>query len=366
MTTIAELRFHRLDVPLLQPFGIATGTQHVANNVLIELVLSNGCVGLGEAAPFPAVSGETQDLVLAALPTVREHWIGAPAARYRYLAELAREALKDVPTALAGVEIALLDALCRSFGVSMWQWFGGAQPRLVTDLTIPTAEPAQDPIRSAFDAATRAERDGFTTLKIKVGKADLTNELLRLRAVANGAPRSRLILDANGAYDVEQALQLLDELGTLKARVALFEQPVACDATEGLIEVERKGGVPVAADESLRDVSDFQRLLRHGGPSVINIKTAKLGLFTAYDLALSAQRAGFRLMIGGMVETELSMSASACLAGGVGGFDFVDLDTPLFLGARPLYGGFTQRGAELEVCSIERGHGVAWGSRNTP
>ncbi len=59
-----------------------------------------------------------------------------------------------------------------------------------------------------------------------------------------------------------------------------------------------------------------------------------------------------------MVETELSMTTSACLAAGVGGVRYIDLDTPLFLGPRPLRGGFAQTGPQLELGAISRGHGV--------
>jgi hypothetical protein len=65
-------------------------------------------------------------------------------------------------------------------------------------------------------------------------------------------------------------------------------------------------------------------------------------------------------MIGGMVETELSMTVSACLAAGVGGFQFVDLDTPLFMGQRGLQGGFRRSGSRLDVATLGLGHGVAY------
>ena len=71
-------------------------------------------------------------------------------------------------------------------------------------------------------------------------------------------------------------------------------------------------------------------------------------------------------MIGGMVETRLAMSASACLAGGLGGFSFVDLDTPLFLAFDPFVGGFDMRGAELHLGQIRKGHGVAWRAGQRP
>jgi L-alanine-DL-glutamate epimerase-like enolase superfamily enzyme len=59
--SISEVSFRAFDVPLDEPFGIAGGTQHVAKNVLVEVRLADGTRGLGEAAPFPAVNGETQD-----------------------------------------------------------------------------------------------------------------------------------------------------------------------------------------------------------------------------------------------------------------------------------------------------------------
>src|SRR5690349_15399668 len=105
-TTLRELRFSAFDVPLREPFGIATGAQVVAKNVLIEAELTDGTVGLGEAAPFPVVSGETQAGVLAALPAVAQALAGADVLRYRPACGLARELLHEVPSALAGVETA--------------------------------------------------------------------------------------------------------------------------------------------------------------------------------------------------------------------------------------------------------------------
>ncbi|HSC88974.1 MAG TPA: enolase C-terminal domain-like protein, partial [Polyangiaceae bacterium] len=150
------------------------------------------------------------------------------------------------------------------------------------------------------------------------------------------------------------------ELGPARAAVALFEQPTAADDLEGLARVEQLGAVPVAADESARSLREVARIVREGCCSVINVKTAKMGLVEAWDAIVTARGAGLEVMIGGMVETELSMTTSACLAGGVGGVRFVDLDTPLFLGPRPLTGGFIQRGPELDLSSLGVGHGVAW------
>ena len=66
-TVITELTAEPLDLPLTEPFAISTGAQHVAHNVLVRLTLADGTTGLGEAAPFTAVSGETQQRTLASI-----------------------------------------------------------------------------------------------------------------------------------------------------------------------------------------------------------------------------------------------------------------------------------------------------------
>ena len=64
-------------------------------------------------------------------------------------------------------------------------------------------------------------------------------------------------------------------------------------------------------------------------------------------------------MVGAMVETRLATGAAACLAAGVGGFSFVDLDTPLFLAADPIAGGYAQVGERIDLRPIVLGHGAA-------
>ncbi len=82
-TIITALTAEPLDLPLTEPFSIATGAQHMAHNVLVRLTLADGTTGLGEAAPFTAVSGETQARTLAAIQSVRERLLGQDARAWR-------------------------------------------------------------------------------------------------------------------------------------------------------------------------------------------------------------------------------------------------------------------------------------------
>jgi L-Ala-D/L-Glu epimerase len=137
LAKIRDITYTAFDVRLREAFGIAGGTQHVAQNVLIRLELDDGVFGLGEAAPFPAVNGETQAAVLAALPTLCDALRGSSILEYRRLTDRIKEALADTPSARAGLELALFDAWTRRAGISLLAFFGGAETQLRTDITIP-------------------------------------------------------------------------------------------------------------------------------------------------------------------------------------------------------------------------------------
>jgi L-alanine-DL-glutamate epimerase-like enolase superfamily enzyme len=123
--------------------------------------------------------------------------------------------------------------------------------------------------------------------------------------------------------------------------------------------VRRLGELPVAADESARSSRDVARLAAERVVDVINLKIMKCGVAETLDMAMTARAHGLGLMIGGMVETRLAMTVSACLAAGLGGFAYVDLDTPWFMPEAPVRGGYRDAGPRLGLAHIEIGHGVA-------
>src|SRR5262249_51400739 len=137
-----HLEAEPLDIALLEPFVIATGAITAARNVLIRVTLADGTEGLGEAAPFPPSGGETQETALAAgrgmVPLVEGH----DAAAWRPLAARLTASFEHQAAARAGVEVAVVNALTTSLGVPLYTFFGGAEARIETDITIPIESPA--------------------------------------------------------------------------------------------------------------------------------------------------------------------------------------------------------------------------------
>lgn len=351
---ITHLESRPLDIPLSEPFGIAGGAQQIAENLLVEVGLEGGALGIGEAAPFPAFNGETRADAERVLAAARERLIGLEAATWRAASRAAGAVLCAAPSALCAFETALLDAFTRSLGISLFAFFGGAEPELVSDVTLTTGSAEQ-----AEAQAARAYARGFRTLKAKVGGVPLTHDLERLSRAAAVAPDAAFILDANASLRPEEAIRMVRALGALRDRVILFEQPTGAKNLTGMRAV-RESGVRVAADESATTLADLERVIEAEAADVVNVKIMKSGVVNALDMAYGARAAGLELMIGGLVESRLAMSTSACLAGGVGGFTFVDLDTPLFIAEDPFKGGFADDWPKLGLGAIERGHGVLY------
>lgn len=357
MPTITSVDVEPLSIELFQPFGIATGTQTRADNVLVRVTLDDGSTGLGEAAPFPAVNGESQTLALGTLERLIPDFVGRQVSRWRPLFSEIEERAEGCASAACALQSALFDAWLKSHRCSMWSFFGGAEATLISDITVPTGGVAE-----AVQSTLEALAMGFDVLKVKVGGASLDRDAERLVAIGNTAPNAVLVIDANGAYSADEALGLLGLIGETRERVRLFEQPTAAHDLEGLRRVMLEGKLDVAADESVRTARDVVRLATLGAVSAVNVKIMKSGLGESLDMITIARQHGLRLMVGGMVESELAMSVSACLAAGIGGFSWVDLDTPLFMRNAPFDGGFVRaespRRNVLSVDVIEVGHGV--------
>jgi L-alanine-DL-glutamate epimerase-like enolase superfamily enzyme len=353
-STIRSVAAAPLDITLHTPFGIAGGSADVARNLLVTVELADGTLGYGEAAPFPPFNGETQEMAAAAIGGARSTVEGADAREWRAIGLALRTAIGQVGSARCAVETAVLDALTRQAGMPLWAFFGGVATTLETDMTVTTGTAEQ----AEADARAILAR-GIRVIKVKIGSGDMGLDLERVMAIRAAAPSAPLLLDGNCGYTADDALQLLALLRQRGVTPALVEQPVPKDDIEGMALVAQWGGAPVAADESAASAADVARLAAARAAQVANIKLMKCGIVEALDIAAVARATGTGLMIGGMVESALAMTTSACFAAGQGGFSFVDLDTPLFMVDAPLTGGMRYDGARIELGHIRAGHGVS-------
>jgi L-alanine-DL-glutamate epimerase-like enolase superfamily enzyme len=183
----------------------------------------------------------------------------------------------------------------------------------------------------------RSHEHGSNRLKLKLYGGDDADRA-RVEAVRKVAPAATLIIDANESWSVEHYRTTAPALK--KLGVALIEQPFPADADQVLEKLEHP--VPVCADESCHTSADLPRLKSRY--EVVNVKLDKTGGLTeALRLCDGAREAGFKLFIGCMVGTSLSMAPARILASVA---DYVDLDGPLLL-ARDRDHGLSYRDGKI-------------------
>src|SRR5437016_4698409 len=239
-------------------------------------------------------------------------------------------------------------------------------PNTITKVEIwPVDVPITDPFVVATGRLVTAQ-NLFVRITLKSGaprygeiapfpRLDVEQDIRRLEAVHHALPDVAFIADANQGFTREDCLAFVHGVKRFGGRLALLEQPLAREDLDGLAAVRHLTGVPVAADESVRSLHDVMETLQKQAADYINIKIMKSGLLAALDMAAYARAAGLRLMIGGMVETRIAMGCSFGLVLGRGGFDLLDLDTPLLLATDPVKGGYRYEGPKLQPW---QGHGL--------
>ena len=286
---------------LAQVFTISRGSR-TETRVITVRIAQGGVTGWGECLPY-ARYDETLDSVADQIATL-------PANVTR--AQL--QGLLPPGAARNAVDCAMWDLEAKASGKRVWELAGLSAPRPeITAYTLSLDTPEN--MRAA--AAKNAHRP---LLKIKLGTPD---DMPRLEAVRAGAPKTKIIVDANEGWTAEVYSDLAPHL--VRMGVALVEQPLPAGADDMLAEIARP--LPVCADESCHDRASLPHL--KGKYDVINIKLDKTGGLTeALELKRAALAEGYGLMVGCMVGTSLAMAPALLVAQGA---RFTDLDGPLLL-----------------------------------
>lgn len=364
---ITHIEIVPLSIPLREPFVIATGRVDVTRAAQVKVTLANESTGqtawgLGEGAALWPVTVEDQPDVLAALDVATLRLSGKrfqlPAVdglspldlqAMRELTTSLDETFPTSPVARAAFETAFCDAWARLLGLPLRTLFGGSLGAstkfLETDITIPIAEPSH----MAEGARAWAAR-GFTCFKVKVGK-DLDSDVAALLAIHDAVPAARFRIDANAGFSAENAIRLVRAIEEKKLVVECYEQPCAADDLEAMAFVCAALDIPVIADESVKHLKDLERVIAARAADGVNLKLVKSGgPLGCLAIGRAAKERNMPLMIGGMVETRLGMTAAAHVAAALGGVEFVDLDTAWLLAADPYEGrGYQTNGPHYEL-----------------
>lgn len=234
-----KLDFERRTLRFAAPLQTSYGVLEERAILLVELTGDDGVVGYGEAAPLEPYDGVSIERTQAALERYVPVLAGARGLNGAQLLDACR-GLDDLPPALAAIDLALWDRAGRIGGKPVAE--------LITDdpsATVPVNATlgALDRAGAAAEAAAAAAA-GFRCVKVKVGSGDDAGRIAAVRAAAGQAVALRL--DANGAWDVEQAVRAIETLAP--AGLELVEEPV--HGLHAVREVRERVAVRIAIDET--------------------------------------------------------------------------------------------------------------------
>ncbi len=344
MPRIDGILAHPLELPLTMPFETAYRRATTSPTVVVEL-RAGDVVGYGEATPVRQVTGEDLTSVTHDIGTAAQVLVGANLAEFRLSARKLAEALPHGKSACCGVEMAMLDAYCKSLGIPIYALFGGAPIRIETDVTVPICEPER-----AKEIALEMGAKGFRLFKVKVGK-DHAEDLARVLAISEGAPGCSFVLDANQGYTPQQAVKFAQAVVDRGLSVRLVEQPVDAADLQGMRYVTEHldGSVPVFADESAQTPADVLEVVKYKAAKGVNVKLMKAGLIGALTISSICRAARMDLMLGCMLESALGQAAAMHVACGTGSFSVFDLDQDLLVSEQPFKGGVTRTGPIIKL-----------------
>jgi len=340
---ISHTEIYRFSIPV-EPFVIATGTMHFAQNVLIRVHTSTGITGIGECSAFPMIVGESQETCLVMARAFATILKGKDPLEIPDRMNELQDYAAHNNTIKSAFDMALFDIAAKAAGLPLYQYLGAALRSIETDITIGIDTP-----EAMAATALRFKEQGCKVIKIKVGK-DIHTDIERVRQIRQAAgPDMKLRLDANQGWSFDDALFALGKLSAFG--IEFCEQPMRTWYDDKLPELCANSAVKIMADESCYNHHDARRLINSGATDYLNIKFSKSGgILEAQKIHEIALQTGTKCMMGGMLETRIGMSACLHFALSCPNITFFDLDTCL-LGHKkdPVTGGVTYNGFVLTL-----------------
>ena len=157
--------------------------------------------------------------------------------------------------------------------------------------------------------------EGFHCLKLKIGAIDFDEELKLLAYIRhNFTPEQvEIRVDANGAFDISEALNKLNQLSGFKLHS--IEQPIQKNNTDSMSELCKSTPIPIALDEELIGVFSFEekeQLLLKIMPQYIILKPSFVGGFRGTnEWILLAEKYNIKWWITSALESNIGLNAIA-------------------------------------------------------
>ena len=310
------------DVPYLGPLGpgesvnrngyvVRRGNRTIYpttdRSVIVRMTAADGVVGWGETYGIVAPQAVLAIMRDVLVPFVEGRDAQDAAKIHDELYDLQRVRGASggfYGDALAALDIALWDVASRQAGLPLCEALGGsashAIPAYVSGLPRKTV-PERVELAQAF------ARRGFRGIKYAavVSQEGVVEEMRALRAAL---PDADLMVDLHWRYEPAAAIALARELAP--SRPYFIEAPVASEDVDGLTQVTRHAGLPVAAGEEWHNVHEARLRLAHAPLAFVQPEIAHTGVSQFVAIAALARARGCAVVPHATIGVGIFMAAS--------------------------------------------------------
>jgi L-alanine-DL-glutamate epimerase-like enolase superfamily enzyme len=284
--------------------------------VVLRLELESGVVGWGEAQVIGTWGGdhgtrygETPRMTATAIKDVLIPAItGHNVTEIEQLHARMDRVLRGYPYAKAAIDVALHDAIGKTYGLPVYQLLGG---KVRDGVALAHSIGLMDVDAAAREAA-EVIAEGITTIKVKIG-VEVERDVAVVAAVRDAiGPAGKIRVDANQGYRTwREAVRAISRME--KYDLVYAEQPV--EGLRAMAQVSARINVPVMADESAWSAQDVIEIVRLDAAQMLSVYYTKPGgLAPSKRLLAVAGAASLPCDINGSAEMGIGVAADLHLA----------------------------------------------------
>lgn len=254
---ITRIQLDELDPgPLPVPFQDSTMGPFTHWKLMsLRLTADDGRVGQA----FSSIAPDLRQTLLTEGSRTREEWWH----RIFWMQRNAGHRNPSTASTLANIDLAMNDILAQRAEKPLHKFWGATRD------VVPVYGSGGGTNRTREELVQEMQRyvaEGFTTLKMKVGKefgTKMSEDIDRVKAVRDAiGPEIKLAVDANQCWNSADALRFADQIATL--RIEWFEEPVHSADRRAIREISKSCPFDVAMGESENHALGFRDLAECG------------------------------------------------------------------------------------------------------
>lgn len=261
-----------LAIPNKEPYYWAGGCNLGINSVIVEVETDEGIVGIGEACGDRSVEAIVGIVRSAESVLVGESVFDVESFLRRFYKQAKWDDMRRFAhQAVAGVEMAMWDAIGKACNQPVHRLLGGAlNPTLNHFGFLQGDEP-----KKLADDATKLVEAGFDVLYMKVGRGRARDIACvgAVRAAVGGDTRLRV--DVNQAWQVAEAIQMLQRLAEFD--IDFVEQPVHWPDLDGMARIRAAVPMPIAIDQGCFTDYEALSIIEHRAADVLVVGLHETG-----------------------------------------------------------------------------------------